>query len=83
MRERIKDKNGKDILIVEVQNKVDTKNITDLQRKELIEKLSKAKITCRDILYGNIGILLKPNQRALFNGVGGIQDYDDIKEETL
>lgn len=83
LRERIKDKNGKDILIVEVQNKVDTKNITDSQRKELIKKLSKAQITCRDILYGNIGILLKPNQRALFNGVGGIQDYDDIKEETL
>lgn len=37
LRERIKDKNGKDILIVEVQNKVDTKNITDLQRKELIK----------------------------------------------
>ena len=83
LRERIKDQNGKDILIIEVQNQVNTKDITDLQRKELIKKLSKAKISCRDILYGNVGILLKPNKRVLFNGVGGIQDHDDIDEETL
>lgn len=83
VRERITDETGNDILIVEVQNKVDTKNITEKQREELIQKLKKSKIKCKDILFDNIGILLKPNERILFDGVGGIVDYDDIKEETL
>lgn len=83
LRERVKDKAGNDILIVEVQDKVDTKNVTQKQREELIKKLEKSKIKCSDILYGNIGILLKKNKRRLFNGVGGIKDHKDIKEETL
>ena len=83
VRERITDETENDILIVEVQNKVDTKNITEKQREELIQKFKKSKIKCKDILFDNIGILLKPNERILFDGVGGIIDYDDIKEETL
>lgn len=83
LREKITDKNGNDVLIVEVQNQVDTKNVTEKQREELIQKLAKAKISCRDILYGNIGVLLKPNKRILYDGVGGIIDYKDITEETL
>lgn len=83
LRERVIDKSGNDVLIVEVQNVVDTKNVTKEQRDELIQKLQKSKIKCRDILHGNIGILLKSNKRKLFNGVGGIIDYSDIKEETL
>lgn len=82
LRERITDKNGKDVLIVEVQDKVDTKNVTKEQRDELIKKLKEAKINCRDILYGNIGLLKKPNKRKLFNGVGGIIDNKDIEERT-
>lgn len=83
LRERISDKEGKDVLIVEVQDKVDTKNVTEEQRQELINKLKKSKIKCKDILYGNIGILQKPNRRRLFDGVGGVTDHDNIKEETL
>ena len=83
VRERITDKTGNDILIVEVQNKVDTKNITEKQREELIQKFKNSKIKCKDILFDNIGILLKPNERILFDGVGGIVDHEDIKEETL
>ena len=83
LREKISDKEGKDILIVEVQDKVDTKNVTEEQRQELINKLKKSKIKCKDILYGNIGILQKPNRRRLFDGVGGVTDHDNIKEETL
>lgn len=83
LREKISDKEGKDVLIVEVQDKVDTKNVTEEQRQELINKLKKSKIKCKDILYGNIGILQKPNRRRLFDGVGGVTDHDNIKEETL
>lgn len=83
LRERISDKEGKDVLIVEVQDKVDTKNVTEEQRQELINKLKKSKIKCKDILYGNIGILQKPNRRRLFDGVGGVTDHENIKEETL
>ena len=83
LREKISDKEGKDVLIVEVQDKVDTKNVTEQQRQELINKLKKSKIKCKDILYGNIGILQKPNQRRLFDAVGVITDHKNIKEETL
>lgn len=83
LRERVTDKAGNDILIVEVQNKVDTKSVTEKKRRELMQELKKSKIKCRDILYGNIGILLKPNERRLFNGVGGIIDHKDIPEKTL
>lgn len=83
VRERITDKEGNDILIVEVQNQVDTKSVTNEQRKQIIEKLARSKISCKDILYDNIGILLKPNKRILYNGLGGIIDYKDIPEETL
>ena len=83
IREKITDNAGNDVLIVEVQDKVDTKNVTKKQRLNLIEKLAKSHIKCRDILEDNIGILLKDNKRRLFNGVGGIIDYEDIQEQTL
>ena len=83
LRENVEDEKGNNILVVEVQDEVNTKDVTDKQRKELREKLKKAKIKCADMDGDNVGILIKPNKRRLYNGVGGIIDYNHIKEETL
>ena len=83
LRERIVDEDGKSVLVIEVQNLVDVNKVTEKDREKLKKRLEASGIRCTDMDDDNVGILIKPNKRMLYRGVGGIIDYEDIKEETL
>lgn len=83
LREQFLDARGRSILVVEVQEKVDTENVTDEDICVLREEFKKCGIICSDLYKDNIGLLIKPNKRMLYNGKGGIFDINGITEKTL